>query len=107
MLGLGAGLILSSLSIRFRDINFIVGFIMQLAMYASSVVIPLSIAGKYKLWILANPMSAIIESFKYGFLGTGDFTWSSLCYSYSASIVFFMVGVIAFKRSESTFIDKI
>lgn len=107
MLGLGIGLILSSLSIRFRDINFIVGFFLQIAMYMSSVIIPVSMAGKYKWVILANPMSAIIESFKYGFLGTGYFSNSALLYSYSISILLFILGVISFKRAEGTFIDSI
>lgn len=107
MLGLGAGLILSSLSIRFRDINFIVGFFLQIAMYMSSVIIPVSMAGKYKWVILANPMSAIIESFKYGFLGTGYFSGVALAYSYSFAVVVFFVGILAFKRAEGTFIDRI
>lgn len=107
MMGLGAGLILSSLSIRFRDINFIVGFIMQLAMYASSVIIPVAMAGKYQWVILANPMSAIIENFKYGFLGSGYFTWASLGYSYACGLGLFLIGVLAFKKAETTFIDRV
>lgn len=107
MMGLGTGLILSSLSIRFRDINFIVGFFLQLAMYVSSVIIPVSMAGKYKWIILANPMSSIIESFKYGFLGAGYFNPMSLCYSYACAIVLFVLGIMSFKKAEGTFIDKI
>jgi lipopolysaccharide transport system permease protein len=107
MMGLGTGLILSSLSIRFRDINFIVGFFLQLAMYVSSVIIPVSMAGKYKWIILANPMSSIIESFKYGFLGAGYFNPMSLVYSYVCAILLFLLGIMSFKRAEGTFIDKI
>jgi lipopolysaccharide transport system permease protein len=107
LMGLGAGLILSSLSIRFRDINFIVGFLMQLAMYASSVIIPVSAAGKYKWIILANPMTGIIESFRYGFLGTGYVSWPVMAYSYGAAIILFFAGVIIFKQAEKTFIDRI
>jgi len=107
MLGLGIGLILSSLSIRFRDIGFVVGFFLQLALYMSSVIIPVSMAGKYKWIILANPMSAIIESFKYGFLGQGYFSPSALAYSYGFAFLVFMAGIVAFKKAEGTFIDKI
>jgi lipopolysaccharide transport system permease protein len=107
MMGLGTGLILSSLSIRFRDINFIVGFFLQLAMYVSSVIIPVSMAGKYKWIILANPMSSIIESFKYGFLGAGYFNPMSLVYSYVCAILLFLFGIMSFKKAEGTFIDKI
>jgi lipopolysaccharide transport system permease protein len=107
MLGLGTGLIFSSISIRFRDLHFIVGFIMQLAMYASSVIIPVSAAGKYQWVILANPMSAIIESFKYGFIGKGHFTLDAILYSYGMAILLFVIGVVAFKSAERTFIDKV
>lgn len=107
MLGLGTGLILSSLSIRFRDINFIVGFFLQLAMYVSSVIIPVSMAGKYQWVILANPMTPLIESFKYGFLGVGYMSAASMAYSYLAAMVLFFVGILAFKKAENTFIDKI
>jgi lipopolysaccharide transport system permease protein len=106
-LGLGVGLIFSSISIRFRDIHFIVGFLIQIAMYASSVIIPVSAAGKYQWVILANPMSAIIESFKYGFIGKGYFTAEALLYSYAVALVLFVVGVVAFKSAERTFIDKV
>lgn len=107
MMGLGTGLIFSSMSIRFRDIGFIVGFLMQLAMYASSVIIPVSSAGKYSWIILANPMTGIIESFKYGFLGTGYLSSAALLYSYIVSAVLFIAGVVMFKSAERTFIDKI
>lgn len=107
MLGLGTGLIFSSISIRFRDLHFIVGFIMQLAMYASSVIIPVSAAGKYQWVILANPMSAIIESFKYGFTGKGHFTLEAILYSYAMAALLFVIGVVAFKSAERTFIDKV
>ncbi|MBS3912925.1 MAG: ABC transporter permease [Bacteroidetes bacterium] len=107
MMGLGIGLLFSSISIRFRDIQFIIGFIMQLAMYASSVIIPVSSAGKYKWIILANPVSAIIENFKYGFTGIGYNTIPGLAYSYGCAIVIFMAGIFAFKSAERTFVDKI
>lgn len=107
MLGLGAGLIFSSISIRFRDLNFIIGFIMQLAMYASSVIIPVSAAGKYTWLILANPMTGIIESFKYGFLGSGYVSVPVMAYSYSVSVIVFFIGILAFKNAERTFIDKV
>lgn len=107
LMGLGVGLIISSISIRFRDINFIIGFLMQIAMYASSVIIPVSAAGKYKWVILANPMSGIIESYKFGFIGTGYFSITALTYSYVCALVLFFIGVIAFKNAERTFIDKV
>lgn len=107
MLGLGTGLIFSSISIRFRDLNFIIGFIMQLAMYASSVIIPVSAAGKYTWLILANPMTGIIESFKYGFLGSGYISVPVMAYSYGVSAIVFLIGILAFKNAERTFIDKV
>lgn len=107
MMGLGVGLLVSSVSIRFRDITFIIGFLVQLAMYASSVIIPVSAAGDYKWVILANPMSGIIESFKYGFIGKGYMNSQVLMYSYVCAIVLFFAGVVAFKNAERTFIDRV
>ncbi|MBL7918259.1 MAG: ABC transporter permease, partial [Bacteroidia bacterium] len=81
ILGLGFGIIISSLTTKYRDLKFLVVFGVQLLMYASPIVYPLSIVPeKYKWILLANPTTGIIETFKYAFLGSGSFSWNYLAY---------------------------
>lgn len=117
-LGLGFGLIISSLTTKYRDLRFLIQFGIQLAMYASPIVYPLAKAGKYE-WILAlNPMTSVIETFKYGFFGgfvNGDpsqdpiaiFEWSYLGYSAVFSVIVLMLGLVLFNKVEKSFMDTI
>jgi len=108
ILSLGCGMILSSLTTKYRDLNFLIGFGIQLAMYATPVIYPLSEAPlKYRVFILANPMSATIETFRYIFLGAGSFNIMNLSYSLFFSIVIFFLGLIIFNRTEKTFMDTV
>lgn len=107
-LGLGLGLIITSLTTKYRDFRFLIQFAIQLAMYASPVIYPLStIPEKYKIYILANPMSAIIETFKYSFLGSGVFKWSYLAYSIGFMLITLLLGIIIFNRVEKSFMDTV
>ena len=107
-LGLGLGLIITSLTTKYRDFRFLIQFAIQLAMYASPVIYPLSsIPEKYKIYILANPMSAIIETFKYSFLGSGVFKWGYLAYSVAFMIITLILGIIIFNRVEKSFMDTV
>jgi lipopolysaccharide transport system permease protein len=106
--GLGLGMIISALTTKYRDLIFLVGFGVQLLMYATTVIYPLSSAPeKYKAWIAYNPMTAVIETFRYGFLGQGEFTWYylSVCAGITLSIT--MVGILIFNKVEKTFIDTV
>jgi lipopolysaccharide transport system permease protein len=77
-------------------------------MYATPIVYPLSFApAKYKLLLELNPMTAIVEAFRYGFLGQGTFTAASLGYSAIASIVILFAGIIIFNKTEKNFVDTI
>lgn len=108
LLGLGLGIIISSLTTKYRDLRFMVTFGVQLLMYATTVIYPLSsIPDKYKIYILANPMTAIIESFRFAFLGTGTFNWWYLLYSAGFAIVIFFIGVLLFNRIEKNFMDVV
>jgi len=108
LLGLGFGMVFSSLTTKYRDLRFLLQFGIQLLMYGTPVIYPLSeIPEKYRLLILANPISAVIETFKYGFLGTGSFDWAHLSYSIGFAIVVFIGGVILFNRIERTFMDTV
>ncbi len=107
-LGLGIGLTLSSFTVKYRDLNFLVGFGVQLLMYASSIIFPLSIVGeKLRVILLLNPMTSVIESTKYGFLGKGYIDGLYLGYSYVFCILALAVGMILFNRKENNFIDSV
>ena len=110
-LGLGFGILISSLTTKYRDFQFLVVFGVQLFMYATPVVYPLSLA-KEKLgtfsWIaFANPMSSIVEAMKYAFLGQGQFSLTHLTYSFIFMIILLTVGVITFNKVEQNFMDTV
>ncbi len=111
-LGLGAGIIVSSLTIRYRDLQVLVTFGVQLLMYATPVFLPLSgFPEKYRWLVLANPMSALIDTFRYAFLGSGTgastFAWTNLAYSAGATAVILTIGILLFNRVERTFMDTV
>ncbi len=104
---LGFGLIISALTKKYRDLIFLMTFGVQLFMYATPVVYPLSQIHNPQLlfWIKLNPLTAIIETFRYGFLGEGDFDVRALMFVLLFSVFIFFTGVIIFNRSEKNFID--
>lgn len=107
-MGLGAGMIISALTTKYRDLSFLVSFGMQLLMYATTVIYPLSAApAKYKWIIVANPMTPIIETFRYGFLGAGSFTWETLSYSAIVTAILVIIGSVVFTKTERNFIDTV
>jgi lipopolysaccharide transport system permease protein len=106
--GLGFGVLISSLTTKYRDLKFLVAFGVQLLMYASPIVYPLSIVPeKYKWVILANPATGLIEAFKYAFLGAGEFRWTYLGYSTAFTAVILSLGLIIFHKVEKTFMDTV
>lgn len=108
ILGLGIGLIVTALTTKYRDLVFIVTFGMQLLMYATPVIYPLAAApAKYRTIIILNPMSGLIETFRYGFLGTGQFYSGAFAYSVAASIIIFLIGLIVFNKVEKNFVDTV
>jgi len=107
-LGLGFGIIFTSLTTKYRDLTFLVQFGVQLLMYASPVIYPVSaIPEKYKVYILANPVTPILESFKFAFLGSGSFSWELIGYSTLFTIAVLFVGILIFNRTEKTFMDTV
>lgn len=106
-LSLGFGIIFSSITTKYRDMNFLLQFGVQLLMYVSSVVIPISMMGKYAWIFKLNPMVNIIEAFKYAFLGVGEFSWMWLAYSFGFMIVLLFSGIIIFNRVEKSFMDTV
>ena len=108
MLGQGLGMIISSLTTKYRDLNYLVGFGTQLMMYASPIVYPLSVVPEnYKLYILANPMTPVIEGFRQAFIGKGIMEINLLIYSTVFSLITFLIGLLVFNKVEKNFIDTV
>jgi lipopolysaccharide transport system permease protein len=107
-LGLGLGIIVSSLTTRYRDLQFLVTFGTQLLMFATPVVYPLSTVPEQYRWLaIANPMTPVIEAFRYAFLGKGTFELVHLAYSAGAATTVLLIGVLIFNRVEQTFMDTV
>lgn len=108
LMGLGLGMLVSALTTKYRDLQFLVEFGVQLLMYATPVILPLSaIPAKYQSLMLINPMTGVIETFKYGFFGTGAFSWGLLGYSAGFTIVILLVGLVVFNYTEKNFMDVV
>ncbi len=108
MLGQGLGMIISSLTTKYRDLSYLVSFGTQLLMYASPIVYPLSVVpDKYKIYIIANPMTPIIEGFRQAFIGKGQLNLNMLFYSICITLIIFFIGLLIFNKVEKTFIDTI
>lgn len=107
-LGQGLGLIISSLTTKYRDLALLVNFGVQLLMFSTTVAYPLSAAPKnFKFLIELNPMTTILETFRYAFLGQGTFSISAVLYTTITTIIIFLLGIILFNKVEKNFIDTI
>ena len=102
------GLIVSSLTSKYRDLRHLVSFGLQLLMYATPVIYPLSVAGEKYGWALKlNPLTPIFEAFKYGVLGSGSLSWGGLLYSFIFMVVMLFASIIIFNRVERHFMDTV
>jgi lipopolysaccharide transport system permease protein len=107
-LGLGFGIIVSSLTTKYRDLRFLVSFGVQLWMYATPVIYPISSIPQNWRWVAnINPITPIVEAFRHAFIGGGSLSWPMLGYSFVAMIVVFFIGVLLFNRVEQTFMDTV
>ena len=107
LLGLGAGIIISSLTTKYRDFTFLVAFGVQLAMYATPVIYPASmLPEKYAHLLNLHPMASVIETFRAIYLG-GPIPWNGLGISAAVTIVLLFLGIVMFKRVEKTFMDTV
>lgn len=109
MFGLGCGLIISALTVKYRDLNNLVSFGMQLWMYATPVIYPVSIAGNSKMELILklNPLQGIFTDFRYMITGMGSMDWTGLFYSSVVTVAILFIGIIVFNRQERTFMDTI
>jgi lipopolysaccharide transport system permease protein len=108
-LGLGLGIIISSLTTKYRDFNVLIGFAVQLLMYATPVAYPLSfLKGKsYAAWVQWNPLSPIVESFRYALFGVGEINTTGLLYSGIFILLALFLGTLLFSKVERTFMDTV
>ena len=107
-LGLGFGMVISALTTKYRDLTFLIGFGVQLLMYGSPVIYPMStVPEKYQWIIKLNPMTSIIDTFKHAFMGTGSFDGYNLLYSGIFAVCILFLGLVVFNKVEKSFIDTV
>lgn len=108
LLSLGLGMIFSSMTTKYRDLAMLLTFGVQLLMYATPVIYPLSsLSPEYRWLIMANPVSSIVETFRYAFLGAGTFSWGMLGYSALITLLVLLTGTIIFNKVEKSFTDTV
>jgi lipopolysaccharide transport system permease protein len=108
MFALGAGMIFSSLTTKYRDVQMLLSFGVTLYMYATPVIYPISsLRGIFKTLAFYNPLTGIFECFKYAWLGVGDFNVKMLLISSAIIILILAVGTIVFNKVEKSFMDTV
>jgi lipopolysaccharide transport system permease protein len=107
-IGLGFGIIISALTTKYRDLTNFLGFGVQLWMYVTPIIYPVSaVPEKYRIFVYWNPIAPVIEAFKYGFIGTGTFSIQGLIYSSVFAFVVLIIGIILFNNVEKNFMDTV
>ncbi|MBQ0144613.1 MAG: ABC transporter permease [Bacteroidales bacterium] len=108
LMAMAAGLFFSSWTVKYRDLQYVVQFGVQLVMYATPVIYPLSFAPESYRWLMnLNPLTPLFEMFKYGCLGVGTFSMGSIVYSLGFTLVMLFVAVLVFNRTEQNFMDTV
>jgi lipopolysaccharide transport system permease protein len=108
LIGLGVGIVVSSVTTKYKDLRFAMGFITQLWMYATPIVYPLSLVPEWlKPWYLLNPMASVIEIFRYAFLGSGAVQASYIVVSWLVTVLLLLAGIMLFNRVEKSFMDTV
>ena len=107
-LGFGLGMIISALTTRYRDLTVLVGFGVQLLMYATPVIYPLSsIPEEWRFWVGLNPVAPIIELFRHAYLGAGSVDFMMFATSFLVITVILFIGIIMFNKTERIFLDTV
>jgi lipopolysaccharide transport system permease protein len=108
-LGLGFGILISSMTTKYRDFSILFTFIVQLWMYATPIVYPISMVtdNNLRTLILANPMTSIIEAFRFAVFGQGYFSWLALGYSFLFMCVLLLFSVVIFNKVQRNFMDTV
>ncbi len=107
-LALGCGMLVSALTVKYRDLSFLVSFGVQLLLFTTTVAFPLSaVQHPYSLIININPMTGVIETFRYILFGSNEMNYNLLIYSILFSLAIFIIGIIAFNKVEKNFVDTV
>ena len=108
-LALGFGILFSSMTTKYRDMTLLLDYFVRLWMYATPVIYPLSTITNEKLRFAMslNPLTGIVEAFKYGMLGEGQFSWTMLGYSFTFMVMLLAIGIVIFNRVQRTFMDTV
>ena len=108
-LALGFGILFSSMTTKYRDLQLLLGFFVSLWMYATPVIYPLSTITNPQLRLIMqlNPLTGIVEFFKYGMLGVGNHEWWMLGYSFAFMVVLITIGIIVFNKVQKSFMDTV
>lgn len=107
-LGLGLGVIFTSWTTKYRDLKFLIQFGVQLLLYATPIIYPISlIEGRMKDVMLLNPLAHVVEGFKYAFLGVGELTIYGMLYATIFTLVTLIIGILIFNKTERSFVDTI
>ena len=108
LMGLGLGLIFSALTVKYRDLSYLLTFSVQLLMYATPILYPLTIAqGTFRNVIAFNPLTSLFESFRYGLFSTGAMDWLGMLYTVAFTLVAIVLGILVFNRVERSFMDTV
>jgi len=108
ILSLGTGILISSMTTKYRDMKFLVGFGIQLWMYATPVVYPVSVVPeRFRFYYMLNPVASIIQTFRHAFLGTGMVTGIDIFVSWAGTLILLFTGIIFFNRVDKTFMDTV
>ena len=107
-LSLGLGIIISAMTTRYRDLTVLVGFGVQLLMYASPIIYPLStLPEEWRFWLGLNPIAPIVELFRHAYLGAGSIDLTMLGISFVVISGILFIGIIMFNKVERTFMDTV
>ncbi len=108
-LALGFGILFSSMTTKYRDLQLLLSFFVSLWMYATPVIYPLSTITNPQLRLIMslNPLTALVEAFKYGMLGVGEFSWTMLGYSFGFMVILLAIGIIVFNKVQRSFMDTV
>jgi lipopolysaccharide transport system permease protein len=107
-IGLGSGIIISAMTTRYRDLTVLIGFGVQLLMYATPVIYPLSaVSEKWQFWLSLNPLAPIVETFRYAWLGQGTVNPAMLAISGGVILLILIAGILLFNLVERTFMDTV
>ena len=107
-LSLGFGIIISSMTTKYRDLTILFTFVVQLWMCATPIIYPLSTMSPKRQWIMAlNPVTSLVETFKFGTMGVGTFSWGQLGYSFGFMVILMGIGIVVFNKVQRSFMDTV